>query len=215
MLFSNLYIVMLSDYMRNIHFSTLREAVMTTQLRHEFVATREDSLLLIIDFQQAMLKVIDSWEKIAGKVSQLERAAKALGVPVLFTEHYKKGLGETIPEVLREVESPVLFQKEHFSSCIEKDFLDTVNSFDRRKIVVAGMETHVCVLQTGLDLIKSGYQVHMTADAVASRTTENRDIALNLFREAGAVITSVEIVIFEWACRSNTDDFRKILPIVK
>ena len=77
------------------------------------------------------------------------------------------------------------------------------------------METHVCVLQTGLDLIKSGYQVHLVADAVASRVTENRDIATELFREAGAVISSAEIVIFQWARRSNTDDFRKILPIVK
>ncbi len=184
-------------------------------IRHEFVATREDSLLLIVDFQKAMLNVIDSWEKIAGKVSQLTRAAKTLGVPILVTEHYKKGLGETIPEVLREIGSPIVFQKEYFSACLETDFLSTVRAFHRDKIVMAGMETHVCVLQTGLDLIKSGYQVHLAADAVASRATENRDIATELFREAGAVISSVEIVIFQWACRSNTDDFRKILPIVK
>ena len=113
------------------------------------------------------------------------------------------------------MESPIVFQKEHFSACLETDFLSTVRSFNRNKIVVAGMETHVCVLQTGLDLIKSGYQVHLVADAVASRVTENRDIATELFREAGAVISSAEIVIFQWARRSNTDDFRKILPIVK
>jgi nicotinamidase-related amidase len=184
-------------------------------MRHEFVATREDSLLVIVDFQKAMLKVIDSWEKIAGKVSQLARAADTLGVPILVTEHYKKGLGETIPEVLREIGSPTVFQKEHFSACLEPDFLSTVRSFHRNKIVMVGMETHVCVLQTGLDLIKSGCQVHLAADAVGSRTDGNRDIAIELFREAGAVITSVEIVIFEWACRSNTDDFRRILPIVK
>ena len=183
--------------------------------RHDFVAIRDDSLFLIIDFQKAMLKVMDSWESIAFKVNQLSRAADALGVPVLLTEHYKKGLGETIPEVLQEIESPVLLQKEHFSACLEDDFLSTVRSYNRSKIVVAGMETHVCVLQTALDLINAGYQVHLAADAVASRTTENRDIAINLFREAGAVITSVEIVIFQWAFRSNTDDFRKILPIVK
>jgi nicotinamidase-related amidase len=184
-------------------------------IRHEFVATREDSLLLIVDFQKAMLKVIDSWEKIAGKVGQLTRAADTLGIPILVTEHYKKGLGETLPEVLREIGSPSVFQKEHFSACLETDFLSTVRSFRRNKIVMAGMETHVCVLQTGLDLIKSGCQVHLVADAVASRTTENRDVAIELFREAGAVISSVEIVIFQWACRSNTEDFRKILPIVK
>ncbi len=184
-------------------------------IRHEFVATREDSLLLIIDFQEAMLKVMDSWEEIARKVGQLSRAADTLGIPILLTEQYKRGLGKTIPEVLREIKSPMLFQKDHFSACLETDFPSTLHSFRRTKIVVVGMETHVCVLQTGLDLIKTGYQVHVVADAVASRVTENRDIAIGLLREAGAVISSAEIVIFQWACRANTDDFRKILPIVK
>ncbi len=188
---------------------------MQKTLRHGFVANREDSLLLIVDFQSAMLKVIDSWKMIAGKVLQLIRAANTLGIPILVTEQYKKGLGETIPEILHEAGSPVPFQKKHFSACLETDFLSTVNSFHRKKIILIGMETHVCVLQTGLDLIKAGWQIHLAADAVASRTVENRQIAIDLFREAGAVISSVEIIIFQWACCSDTDDFRKILPIVK
>ncbi|WP_242637337.1 isochorismatase family protein [Desulfobacter hydrogenophilus] len=76
------------------------------------------------------------------------------------------------------------------------------------------METHECVLQTCLDLMKSDFQVHLVADAVASRVNENRDIANDLLKQAGAVISSTEIVIFQWALRANTDDFRKILPIV-
>jgi nicotinamidase-related amidase len=184
-------------------------------MRHEFVATCKDSLLLVIDFQAAMLKVIESWEQTAGKVNQLIQAAHALAIPLLVTEQYRKGLGETIPEVARQMKSPTVFHKEHFSACLERDFLATLGSFDRAKIVIVGMETHVCVLQTGLDLIKAGYQVHLVADGVASRTTENRDLAIGIFREAGAIITSTEIVIFQWACRSNSDDFRRILPIVK
>jgi len=184
-------------------------------MRHEFVATREDSLLLIVDFQQAMLKVVDSWETIARKVRQLTCAADILKIPILLTEQYRKGLGGTVSEVLREIRSPVVCQKEHFSACLESEFLPTVRSFGRNKIVVTGMETHVCVLQTGLDLIKEGYQIHLVADAVASRASENRDIAIGLLRQAGALITSTEIVIFQWARRSNTDEFRKILPIVK
>ena len=184
-------------------------------IRSKYVATREDSLLLIIDFQQAMLKAVDSWEMIAGKVSQLIQSANALEVPILLTEHYKKGLGETLPEVIQDIQSPQVFQKEHFSACLEDDFLAVVHSFHRGKIVVVGMETHVCVLQTCLDLIESGFQVHVVADAVASRVDENRDIAIDLLRQAGAVVSSTEIVIFQWACRANTDAFRKILPIVK
>jgi nicotinamidase-related amidase len=183
--------------------------------RHEYVATREDSLLLIIDLQQAMRKVMASWEKTVASVRQLTQAANTLGVPVLVTEQYKKGLGATDPEVLREINSPVVVQKEHFSACLEPAFLSAVHSFQRNQIVVAGMETHVCVLQTCLDLIASGFQVHLAADAVASRVSQNRDIAVDLLRQAGAVVSSAEIVIFQWACRANTADFRRILPIVK
>ncbi len=183
--------------------------------RSEYIATREDSLLLIVDIQQAMLKVIDSWELIAGKAKQLIQSANALDVPIMLTEQYKKGLGETLPELIQEIKSPQIFQKQHFSACLEDDFIPTAQSFNRRKIVVVGMETHVCVLQTCLDLIKAGFQVHLVADAVASRVNDNRDIAIDLLKQAGAVISSTEIVIFQWACRANSDEFRKILPIVK
>ena len=184
-------------------------------LRHEYIATREDSLLLIVDFQEAMLKVIDSWETVAARAAQLIQAAGVLGIPVLLTEQYKKGLGETHPAVLREIQSPVMFQKEHFSACLEADFIAAVQSFGRKQIITAGTETHVCVLQTCLDLIHSGFQVHLAADAVASRARKNRDIAIDLLRQAGAVVTSAEIVIFQWAVRANTEEFRLILPIVK
>jgi nicotinamidase-related amidase len=183
--------------------------------RHEFVATRDDCLLLIIDIQQAMLKVIETWQNAVRRVNQLTQAAEALGIPILLTEQYRKGLGETIPEVAAQIRSPKVFPKEHFSACLETDFLSLIKSYHRNKIVIVGMETHVCVLQTGLDLITEGYQLQLVADGVASRTTQNRDLAIDLFREAGAVITSAEIVIFQWAKRANTEDFRKILPIVK
>jgi nicotinamidase-related amidase len=140
--------------------------------RSEYIATREDSLLLVIDIQQAMLKAIDSWEKVASRAQQLIRSANALEVPILLTEQYKKGLGETFPELIQEIKSPKVFQKEHFSACLEEDFIPTIQSFDRKKIVVVGMETHVCVLQTCLDLIKAGFQVHLVADAVASRVNK-------------------------------------------
>lgn len=184
-------------------------------IRHEYVAIKENSLLLVVDFQQAMLKVMAGWEEIAGRVNQLCRAAEKLDVPILLTEQYKKGLGPTIPEVLQEISSPEIFPKEHFSACLEPDFLPAIASLYRPEIIVCGMETHVCVLQTGLDLISAGFRVHLVADAVASREERNRQIATELLRDAGAIITSTEIVIFQWARRANTDDFRRILPIVK
>jgi nicotinamidase-related amidase len=184
-------------------------------IRHEFIAGCQDSLFLVVDFQVGMLKVINSWERIAGKVNQLIQTANILGIPILLTEQYKKGLGETHPEVLNEIKSPVICQKEHFSACMEPDFLSAIHSFRRNKIIVVGMEAHVCVLQTCLDLIKAGFQIHLVTDAVASRVKENRNIAIDILRQGGAVISSTEIVIFQWAYRANTENFRKILPVVK
>ncbi len=184
-------------------------------MRHSFVARREDSLLLIIDFQSGMLKAMPHWEETATRVNQLSQAAGALGIPVFLTEQYPKGLGNTTPQVLEKIQEPSIMHKEHFSACLEGDFFPLIRGHGRSKIVLVGMETHVCVLQTGLDLIQAGHQVHLAADAVTSRTRENRDIAIEMFRQAGAVITSAEIVIFQWALRANTDEFRRILPIVK
>ena len=184
-------------------------------MRHPFVAEREKSMLLIVDVQQAMLKAIDTWESTLRRVKQLIQAAELLDIPILVTEHYKKGLGETVPEVKNEVRQATFFQKEYFSACLEDDFLDRVRKLGRPKIAIVGMETHVCVLQTGMDLIQAGYQLHVVKNALASRYEEDWKGAVKLFRDAGAVITTAEIVIFQWACRSNTDEFRKILPIVK
>ncbi len=184
-------------------------------MRHQFVAEREESLLLVIDMQQAMLKVVDQWKETAARIGQLIEAAKILDVPILVTEQYKKGLGPTIPEVSGRLEHNEFFQKEHFSACLEDDFLEVVRKTNRSKIVITGMETHVCVLQTGLDLIRHGYDLHLVRNAVASRSREDWGTAVELFRDAGAVISSTEIVIFQWARRSNTKEFRELLPIVK
>jgi nicotinamidase-related amidase len=183
--------------------------------RHPFIARREDSLLLIIDIQQAMLKVIENWEEIAWKVNQLTRAADIFDIPVLLTEQYPKGLGATIPQVLQAIQSPRVCHKEHFSACQEEGFLAELRALGRPRIILAGMEAHVCVLQTGLDLIQAGFELQLAADAVASRTLFNRDTGIDLLRQAGVVITSTEIVIFEWIHRSNTDEFRRVHPILK
>ncbi len=184
-------------------------------MRHKFVAEREDSLLLVVDMQEAMLKVVDRWKDTAARIGQLIKAAKILNIPILATEQYKKGLGGTISQVSGLLREEIFFQKEHFSACLEDGFLEAVLKTNRSQIVITGMETHVCVLQTGLDLIRHGYQLHLVRNAAASRFKEDWETAVEIFRDAGAVISSTEIVIFQWARRSNTKEFRDLLPIVK
>ncbi len=183
--------------------------------QHEFIAEDGRSLLLIVDIQQAMLKAIDGWQGVTHRVNQLSRAAAVVGVPVVITEHYKKGLGETIEEVTRHTVNPAVVEKIHFSACLEPEFLETIASYGRKQIILTGMESHVCVLQTGLNLIHAGYQVQLVADAVGSRSESDRETAVGLFRQAGAVITCTETVIFQWARRAGTERFRELLQIVK
>jgi nicotinamidase-related amidase len=184
-------------------------------MRHEFVANAEDSLLLIIDVQEAMEKVMERMKPTVDRINQLIESARVLDVPVLVTEQYRKGLGNTVAEVKVDLAANPAFHKEHFSACLEDGFLETVRRFGRRQIVIAGMETHVCVLQTALDLIASGYQLHLVRNGVASRFKEDWETAVELLRNAGAVITTAEIVIFQWARRANTERFKRLLPIVK
>lgn len=183
--------------------------------RHDFIATAEDSLLLIVDFQQNLLKVMPESAALAQRMMQLGQAAALLDVPVVVTEQYKKGLGATSQQVMEKLHNPLVVQKEHFSACLEGEFLPALSKFGRKQIIVVGMEAHVCVLQTCLDLLQAGYQVQVMADAVASRSEQNCQIGIELMRQAGVLISSTEMVIFQWTRRANTDLFRKILPIVK
>jgi nicotinamidase-related amidase len=184
-------------------------------MRHDYIAESEESILLVIDVQEALRTAIAGLPEVCRRIDQLAAAARLTAVPVVVTEHYRKGLGPTVAELSEPLAGSAFFQKEHFSACLEADFLPLMRSFHRRRIVVAGMETHVCVLQTVLDLIRAGYQIHLVENAVASRYPEDREAALGIFRAAGAVVTTTEIVIFQWARRSNTELFRKLLPIVK
>jgi nicotinamidase-related amidase len=184
-------------------------------MRHDLVLDRDNSLLLVIDVQQAMAGAIRGFETIVDRIRQLTSAAGIMKIPVMVTEHYKKGFGGTVCALEDELKEATCFQKEFFSAGLEDNFLETVAGFKRKQIVVCGMETHVCVLQTGMDLIQAGYQLHVVRNAVASRYEEDRDAALNLFKTAGAVITTAEIAIFQWVCRSNTALFREVLPVIK
>ena len=183
--------------------------------RHPFTASREHSLLLVIDIQEAMLKVIQDWVVVTRRVNQLIRAAELLDIPVVLTEQYPRGLGRTIPQIMENLRSPRVFEKEHFSACQEEGFTEALRALGRQLVILVGMEAHVCVLQTGLDLLQAGFQVQVASDAVSSRAAFNRDTGIQLLRQAGAVVTSAEIVMFQWIHRSNTEEFRKVHPILK
>lgn len=180
--------------------------------------SRHDSRLLIVDMQEKLLPAIRRHKKVVANCVKLVSAATLLGPPVFATEQYPRGLGPTVPELADLLEERP--EKQRFS-CTEALAWGTANETadpalrDRTKVVIAGIEAHVCVLQTAMDLLADGFQVYVAADAVGSRRRLDRQIALQRMADSGAVITTTESILFEWCETAAADEFKEISRLVK
>jgi nicotinamidase-related amidase len=172
---------------------------------------RDRAALVVIDVQEAFRKAIPSFDDVARGVAALIRGAEAVDVPIVVTEQYPKGLGRTVPEVADRLPGGVTpIEKVCFSA-------PEAEGFDlgaRKQALVCGIETHVCVNQTVLDLLDDGIEVHVALDAVGSRFEESRQVGIEKARRAGAVITNVETALFELVGRAGTDEFKEIQRVV-
>lgn len=177
--------------------------------------TPQDTALLIIDVQGKLAQVVYESEAVERNISKLVRAAKILDVPVLYTEQYPKGLGHTVETLQKLLTDEEPFEKIAFSCCEEDGFMEKLRGLNRNNVLVTGMETHVCVYQTSAELIDYGYNVHLVADAVSSRTEENREIGIRCIEKAGGWLKSTEMVIFELLRIAQGDEFKAISKIVK
>lgn len=169
----------------------------------------ENSVLLIIDIQQRLAPAIHDVDALVQNNVWLARIAQKLGVPIIATEQYPAGLGPTLPEVASCVPPTSIVEKIHFSA-IPDHGLAAMPGFARDCVVLTGMETHVCVLQTALDLRALGKNVYVVAECVGSRRPEDRALALERMRQEGCRIVSREMVAFEWLRRAGTEAFRQI-----
>lgn len=172
----------------------------------------EDTALLVIDVQEKLLPHIHGGEKVAANIVRLVRFAEVLGIPVVAAEQGK--LGSTV-EPIREVLGAVVpVQKLDFGALGCADFADKVRATGRKTLLLVGIEAHICVAQTALQALPE-YTVHVVADAVGSRDPVNREVALNRMSQAGAVVTSAEMAMYELLRVAGTEEFKKILPLVK
>ena len=174
--------------------------------------TREESVLVLIDIQEKLLPVIAQKEIILENVLRLIRFARLLDIPVVVTEQEKLGL--TLPEVATEVAGVNPVGKVFFNCFMSEQFKNRINHFAHKTLILAGVEAHICVMQTALHALSS-YNVHVIADAIGSRTIENRDIAIERMRQSGATISSTEMFIYEILQRAGTDTFKAALKLVK
>jgi nicotinamidase-related amidase len=184
---------------------------------HErFCLDTDSTLLMAIDFQEKLCKAMDGGilAKQIVNVSVLLEAASELGVPVLATEQYPAGLGKTLP-VLKEKMPNAPLEKMSFSCCGDESIMAHIAASGRSRIVVTGMETHICVLQTVLDLLSKGYYVHVVSDGVLSRQKGNWRTGLAIASAAGAVVTSTETVLFQLLQKAGTAEFKKLSKLVR
>jgi nicotinamidase-related amidase len=175
----------------------------------------EHTVLVIVDVQEKLWTVMHEKEALAQSTVRMIQGARILGVPILWTEQNPKGLGPTLPQVAELLSGSGPVAKLSFSCCGEEDFVRKLEQLHRKQILIGGIESHVCVYQTVADLVESGYEVQVLADAVSSRTPENRAIGLERCRVVGASITSIETALFELLRVAEGDTFKRMLKVVK
>jgi nicotinamidase-related amidase len=173
---------------------------------------RDRSALLVVDFQSRLMPAIEGGSAAVDNARRLVAAADLFGVPVLFTEQNPRGLGPTVPELAPSGNGRVA-TKMTFDACRTPGFLDRLCG--RTEIVVAGCETHVCVMQTVLGLIDSGRRVHLVRDAVGSRRAESKETAIARMARHGAEIVTTEMVVFEWLGSAEDPRLRAALDLVR
>lgn len=183
--------------------------------RHPIILKKETSALLIIDLQEKILPVIRNIEIVIENTIKLIKGFKTLNLPIYFTEQYPKGLGPTSSKILAELHGYTAIQKMSFSCFGAEDLFTELRSKKLHQIIISGVESHVCVQQTVLDLLANDFQVNVAADAVSSRREFDFQIALDRMRTLGAEITTTESILFELLEVCGTPEFKEISRIVK
>jgi nicotinamidase-related amidase len=176
---------------------------------------RARSALVVVDVQERLAPAMADGEAVVGRVALLLQTARRLGVPVLASEQYPKGLGHTVPALASYLEGATVVAKTAFSAARSPEFMAALRAVDRTQLVICGMETHVCVLQSALDLVERGFAVHVAADAVGSRHHARRELGLARMRDAGCEIVDSEMCAFEWLGEAGTDEFRELSRLIR
>ncbi|MBN1132318.1 MAG: hydrolase [Bacteroidales bacterium] len=176
---------------------------------------KTNSIGLVIDIQERLIPQIAEQELLVKNVQILLEGLQILGIPVLITEQYPKGLGPTLKEIELHLPQNSPIEKIAFSCCDEQAFLGALQRSGKKQVIICGIETHVCILQTVLDLLECSYLPVVIADCVSSRKIHDKEIALARMRQEGAVISSYESILFELTRIAGSDTFKTISKLVK
>ena len=175
----------------------------------------DDCMLLLVDVQKVMLDLCEDHARLVKHTDALIQVAKVFNLPILFSVHNTEKLGGFLPELLHKVDDPLVLNKVEFSCLENEGMMKAILGMGRKTLLVAGLETHVCIFHTCTQAARLGYRVHVAADGVASRSRLNWEVGLGRMREAGVVVSSTEMMIFELLNRAGTPEFRALLPLLK
>jgi nicotinamidase-related amidase len=186
-------------------------------VKNKFMLEPAKAVLVVIDVQERLCAAMDAnvLAQLTKNAGILLESANELAVPVIFTEQYVKGLGQTLAVLKERLPSASCHEKMTFSCCGNDAFFTQLKRSGRKQIIITGMETHVCVLQTVIDLLDAGFEVHVVKDAVMSRSGDNRQTAMETMVLAGAVPTCTEAVVFQLLKIAGTESFKKLSKLVK
>ena len=184
-------------------------------MSHSNVLDSSDTVLIVIDVQDALMKAIHERDRVVTNTVRLIETAKIFSIPILVTLQYAARLGDCSQAVADALPKTDRIDKMTFSCCGKDLFLEALEKTNRRRVLLCGVESHVCVNQTAHDLLSLGYSVHLAKDAISSRTADNWIIGIEKMRDSGCVITSTETAIFELTKDASSDAFKKILRLVK
>jgi nicotinamidase-related amidase len=171
--------------------------------------------VILIDFQGKLWNVMHEKEILLGNVQKLIRGVRVLGIPIVLTEQNPNGLGPTLPELTQLIPEAKPIPKFCFSCHQDKNFEQVIKSLNRKQLLVCGIESHICVYQTALDLLKHGYEVQVIADAVSSRVPRNTEITLMRLQSEGIKLTTTEMILYELLQTAENPKFKEMLKVVK
>ena len=186
--------------------------------RHPHILDPKQTVLVIVDMQEPFLAVMHDRERLVANVRLLVQTAVTLDVPVIPTTQYRERMGDVVPEItqlFRDFGVARSIDKMCFSCAGADGFLKGLESTRRRQILLCGVETHICVSQTALDLVHQGYQVHAAADAVSSRTLEKHKLGMERLRDSGVLPCAAEAAVYELLGEAGTPAFKRLLPFIK
>ncbi len=176
---------------------------------------QEESIALFIDFQERLVPAMRKNKELIENTEKLHKGLKELAVPMIFTQQYTRGLGPTVNELVVNPDEFSYVEKTSFSCCDEEKFIQTLEGLNKKNVIICGIESHVCVLQTAIDLKNKGYNPVLVVDCISSRKKESIKVALKRMEQEGVLITNSESILFELTRDAKNPAFKAISSIVK